>query len=97
RRLWTAHAAQPDALSMQSRPAASCRAAMVAGQDRSLTLGPALAAQSQSVRIVQRLQPHRRGPHLAQDVALDARAIARPGGRHLAGGENAADAMAVGA
>src|SRR5207249_3401660 len=57
----------------------------------------ASAAQSQSVRIVQRLQSHRRGPHLAQDVDLEARALARERARHVAGGETPADAMAVGA
>src|SRR5205807_9800591 len=56
-----------------------------------------LAAQSQTLRIVQRLQPHGRGAHLAEDIDLEARAFARELGRHVPGGEAAVDAMAVGA
>jgi len=50
-----------------------------------------------ALRIVQRFQPHRRGTHLAKDVDLEARALARERGRQVAGGEAPADAMAVGA
>src|SRR5207302_1492722 len=35
-----------------------------------------LAAQSQTLRIVQRLQPHGRGAHLAEDIDLEARRFA---------------------
>jgi len=56
-----------------------------------------LAAQSTALGIVDRLQPHGRGAHLAQNVNLELLALARQRAGHIAGGEAGTDAMAVGA
>ncbi len=46
-----------------------------------------LAAQAQAPRIVERLQADGGGAHLAEDVDLEARAVARQCRRHVAGRE----------
>src|ERR1700691_2868049 len=61
------------------------------------SMRPASATQSQTFRIVHRRQAYPRLAHLAQDVDLEALAVASQSGGYIAGGKAPADTMTVGA
>jgi len=55
------------------------------------------AAQPHTLRIIERLEPHRGAAQLAENVDPEARALARQRGGQVAGSEALADTMSVGA